>query len=108
MPTVTKDPCAPSPCGSYSDCKVVNDQAVCTCLLGYIGTPPSCRPECLVSSECPTQQACIDQKCQNPCPGSCGQNAECHVINHSPICSCISRHTGDPFTRCYLLPSKYD
>lgn len=102
--TIQKNPCAPSPCGLNSNCKVSNNQAVCTCQLEYVGTPPLCKPECLVSSDCPTRQACIKRKCKNPCPGVCGQNTDCQVINHSPICSCISRYTGDPLSRCYILP----
>lgn len=102
-----KDPCSPSPCGPNSVCKVSNDQAVCTCQPEYLGTPPACRPECLVSSECNQQQACIQRKCKNPCEGVCGLNTECKVINHSPICTCRPQYTGDPFSRCYLAPGDY-
>jgi hypothetical protein len=49
----------------------------------------------------------MGQKCKDPCPGTCGQNAKCDVINHSPICSCISGYTGDAFTRCYPIPRMY-
>lgn len=102
VPSVPRHPCAPSPCGPNSICKVTNDQAVCTCQAEFIGAPPSCRPECLVSSECNQQQACIRKKCVNPCEGVCGQNTDCKVINHSPICTCRSSYTGDPFSRCYI------
>jgi len=98
-PAVTQ-PCSPSPCGSNSQCREINGQAVCSCLIGYIGSPPTCRPECVVSSECPQNQACINQKCTDPCPGTCGLQARCNVINHNPICSCPPGFTGDPFTRC--------
>lgn len=98
------NPCQPSPCGPNSQCREINEQAVCSCLPNYIGSPPGCRPECTVSTECPHDKACINQKCGDPCPGSCGLNANCQVIKHSPICSCQSGHTGDPFTRCYHLP----
>lgn len=100
------NPCAPSPCGPNSHCREVNGQAVCSCLPNYTGLPPACRPECTVSAECPQNRACIQQKCQDPCPGVCGQNANCEVINHSPICSCRSGYTGDPFTRCFRIPRK--
>jgi hypothetical protein len=69
---------------------------------------PGCRPECVVSSECPQNRACVNQKCVDPCPGTCGLNARCEVINHSPICSCQAGYTGDPFTRCFPIPSKYE
>ena len=100
------DPCVPSPCGSNSQCRNVNGQAVCSCLPAYIGTPPGCRPECVVSSECVQNRACMNQKCVDPCPGTCGLNARCEVINHSPICSCQVGFTGDPFTRCFAIPRK--
>lgn len=100
------NPCQPSPCGPNSQCKQVNDQAVCSCLPTFIGNPPNCRPECIVSTECSADKACINNKCENPCTGSCGLNALCNVINHSPICSCEQRYTGDPFTRCFPIPRK--
>lgn len=98
--------CAPSPCGPNSQCKEVNNQAVCSCLLGFTGSPPACRPECTVSSECAPHLSCINQKCVDPCPGTCGLNANCQTVNHSPICSCRTGHTGDPFTRCFPIPRK--
>lgn len=99
------NPCLPSPCGPNSQCKSLNGQAVCSCLENYQGTPPNCRPECLLSTECPAERACIQQRCQDPCPGTCGTNAECFVRNHSPICRCLNGFTGDAFTRCYPLIS---
>ncbi|KRT79966.1 EGF domain-containing protein, partial [Oryctes borbonicus] len=96
------NPCNPSPCGPNSQCKEVNGQPVCSCLPTYSGSPPACRPECTVSSECSQDKACVNQKCVDPCPGACGLNAKCQVVNHSPICSCNLGHTGDPFTRCYV------
>lgn len=98
---IPRDPCNPSPCGPNGICRVSNNAAVCACQPGMIGSPPSCRPECLSSAECALQQACLNQKCSDPCPGTCGQNAKCQVINHNPICSCMQGFTGDPFTRCY-------
>jgi hypothetical protein len=98
--------CQPSPCGPNSQCREVNGHAVCSCISGFIGTPPSCRPECVSSAECPLQQACLNQKCRDPCPGTCGQNARCQVVNHNPICSCSQGNTGDPFTRCYPVPGR--
>lgn len=100
---VVSDPCNPSPCGPNSHCRQNNNQAVCTCIPGYFGTPPSCRPECVVSSDCPRDRACNTQKCIDPCLGTCGFSAQCVVINHNPICSCSSGMTGDPFTRCFPL-----
>lgn len=104
VPPTPKNPCQPSPCGPNSQCREINEQAVCSCLPEYIGSPPGCRPECTVSSECPQDRACINQKCADPCPGTCGLNANCKTINHSPVCSCQISYTGDPFTRCYPIP----
>lgn len=94
------NPCNPSPCGANSQCREINGQAVCSCVPGFIGSPPTCRPECVTSSECPLLQACVNQKCVDPCPGTCGLNAKCQVVNHNPICSCPTNYIGDPFTRC--------
>lgn len=96
--------CYPSPCGQNSQCREINGQAVCSCLPNYFGQPPSCRPECVLNSGCPSDKACINQNCVNPCPGPCGQNAQCRVFNHNPICSCDNGFTGDAFTRCYRKP----
>lgn len=103
----SKNPCQPSPCGPNSQCREINEQAVCSCLVNYIGSPPDCRPECVVSSECAKNKACINQKCEDPCPGTCGSSTQCQVINHSPICSCIFGYTGDPFSRCFQIPRKF-
>ena len=101
------DPCVPSPCGPNSICRVKGGSAICSCQTNYIGSPPSCRPECVTSSECPQNQACINQRCTDPCPGTCGLQARCNVINHNPICSCPPGFTGDPFTRCLTIRKNY-
>lgn len=95
-----KNPCEPSPCGPNSQCHMLNGNAACSCLTGYVGSPPNCRPECVVSAECPQNRACINQKCKDPCPGTCGLHARCQVVNHNPICSCPPKMVGDPFIRC--------
>lgn len=100
------NPCQPSPCGPNSQCRENNEQAICSCLPEYVGAPPNCRPECVTSAECPQDKACIRQKCSDPCPGVCGSNADCRVIQHAPICSCRAGFTGDAFSRCLPLPRK--
>lgn len=108
-PIPSADPiniCVPSPCGPNSECRDRNGSPACSCLPNYIGTPPSCRPECTINPECPSHLACINQKCIDPCPGSCGSNAVCSVINHTPMCSCNNGFTGDPFTYCQSVPGK--
>ena len=99
-------PCQPSPCGPNSQCRVINEQAVCSCLLGYIGSPPQCKPECVVSSDCTSDRSCLNLKCIDPCPGTCGSGAVCNVVNHNPICSCNPGYIGDPFVRCSIEESE--
>lgn len=101
-----ENPCIPSPCGPFSQCRDVNSQPVCSCVQNYIGRPPNCRPECTLNSECPAIYACVNERCKDPCPGSCGFNALCNVVNHSPVCSCMGGYTGDPFSGCSVIQSK--
>lgn len=102
------NPCIPSPCGPNSQCRTQNNLPVCSCLSSYIGRPPNCRPECMLNSDCRSNLACINLKCQNPCIGSCGLNAECSVSNHIPLCTCNSGLSGDPFIRCHEKPQCKD
>lgn len=73
---------------------------MCSCLPNYLGRPPQCRPECVVNSDCAINMACVNERCKNPCPGSCGPNAECRVASHAPYCQCLNGYTGDPFNGC--------
>lgn len=104
--TPYRDPCVPSPCGLYATCRNQQDQAVCACQPNYFGTPPHCRPECTINADCPTQLACINEKCGDPCAGACGQNTECRVINHTPNCVCLQGYVGDAFVACRPAPRK--
>lgn len=105
-PPPPTNPCQPSPCGPNAVCQVLSGAPSCSCLPQFIGIPPKCRPECVSNSECPSQQACINQKCRDPCPGSCGKNAECRTVSHTPMCVCAGDFTGDPFIQCNPRPSK--
>jgi hypothetical protein len=98
IPEVYHEPT--SPCGPNAQCRNKNGAAVCSCLPNYFGSPPNCRPECVVDSDCDFSKSCLNMKCKDPCPGTCGTNARCQVVNHSPICSCNVGYTGDPFVRC--------
>lgn len=95
-------------CGQNSQCREINNQAVCSCLPDYLGVPPACRPECVVNAECSQNKACIKQKCVNPCIGSCGIRATCEVINHNPVCACPGGFSGDPFVECSYITSKHN
>lgn len=97
------NPCLPSPCGPNSQCSERDETPHCTCLHDYIGVPPKCRPECTSNTDCNIRMACINKKCRDPCAGSCGVNAECKVVSHTPICTCQSGYSGDPFHYCNEL-----
>ena len=96
------DPCNPTPCGTNAVCNERNRAASCQCLPGLQGDPyVECKPECTINQECPSNLACIQQKCKDPCPGVCGTHASCSVNNHYPICQCDPGYEGDPFSNCY-------
>ena len=97
-------PCAGNPCGPNALCQEDDGYPDCSCLPGFKGLPPNCRPECVVHPECPSYLACLNNHCRDPCIGVCGINAECTVRNHNPICGCLESYTGDPFIRCTPIP----
>lgn len=104
----SQNPCVPSPCGPFAICRD-SDYAnvpICTCLENYIGSPPNCRPECTVDSECSNDRACLRQKCADVCPGSCGIGAQCLVVNHMAVCLCPKGYTGDAFVNCSPEPPR--
>lgn len=98
------NPCSAHPCGANSICQVVHNTAQCACMAGMIGISPSCRPECVVASDCPARRGCVNQKCVDPCPGTCGPNSDCRVIDHSPVCFCRPGFTGNAYAACRPLP----
>ena len=104
VPVIPSNPCVPSPCGPNSQCQAFGDVPSCSCLPSYIGAPPNCRPECVINSECPSNLACINEKCRDPCPGACGINAVCSVHNHVPICTCLDGYEGDALSSCSPKP----
>lgn len=103
LPEPIGNPCVPNPCGPNSICREVNGSPSCTCMTNYQGQPPNCRPECAINQDCPSDKACINLKCRDPCPGSCGHNAVCSVFSHVPACTCSQGFTGDPFTSCTVI-----
>lgn len=79
--------------GNYADCK---------CKPDYYGNPyVACKPECVVDSDCPRYLDCVRNKCIDPCPGACGINAICDVLNHQAMCNCPTGYTGSPLARCH-------
>lgn len=71
------------------------------------GAPPNCRPECVIHQDCPSNRACIRNRCEDPCVGSCGFNAICSTQNHKPVCSCLDGYEGDPYAGCNMRQSEY-
>ena len=73
----------------------------CVCLPDYRGDPYiGCRPECVMNNDCLRNQACIRQKCTDPCINICGLNALCTVVNHIPTCTCPTGMVGNAFVAC--------
>lgn len=105
QPIEIPEPCNPSPCGANAICKERNGAGSCSCIPEYHGDPYSgCKPECISNSDCDKSRSCFNQKCVDPCPGVCGNNAECHVVNHSPTCVCSPGFIGNPSTGCREPP----
>lgn len=94
--------CTPSTCGENALCTLVASRPVCSCPRGYYGDPIYLckRAECLDTSDCPGHLSCINEKCSDPCQGTCGTSANCETRNHVPVCSCPPGYTGNPFTSC--------
>lgn len=85
------------------------DSFSCHCSSGFIGNPPNCKPECILNSECPYNRSCIDKRCKDPCANDiCGEDATCHVKNHTPICECPVNYSGDPFVVCSIIDNDND
>lgn len=110
-PFTKEDLCEPNPCGANAYCEPgferlnpSKERPVCFCNTGFVGNGVvGCqRGECLSDSECPTNRACIDYACQNPCVGQCGANAECNPRNHIAVCTCPDGYQGDALSQCYL------
>lgn len=94
-------PCEPSPCGLNAICTERNNAGSCKCVDSFIGNPyEGCRPECVINSDCSPMQACVQNKCKDPCPGVCASNAICQVVNHIPSCYCPPGLTGNAYTYC--------
>lgn len=107
VPPVPQQPCEPNRCGINAECLPVGFTGECRCLPNYFGNPyEACRPECTTDRECPFYLACVNEKCVDPCPGTCGINAECQVVNHAPVCYCKAGYAGDPYQACHIETSK--
>lgn len=98
---VTEDKCNKLICGLNADCREQNGAASCFCPPNYLGDPyVSCRPECVLNSDCPRDKSCARNRCTDPCANACGSNAKCRVINHNPVCTCEDGFEGDAYSSC--------
>ncbi|KAK0080812.1 hypothetical protein PV325_013287 [Microctonus aethiopoides] len=61
---------------------------------------------CTNNTQCLKTQYCLTEVCRNPCPGSCGIDASCHVINHTLSCICPDCYEGDAYEQCTPLQKK--
>lgn len=96
-------PCNKVQCGINAICQDVGDKALCSCPPDFYGDPTvECKPECLMNSDCPSNAACIEQKCTDPCTFTniCGINAECVCSEHTVSCLCRDGYFGDPLIQC--------
>lgn len=99
-PQLEADPCSSSPCGPNAICT----DGKCKCLPEYQGNPYiACKPECVLNTDCDISKACVRNKCIDPCPGTCGKNAQCNIYNHMPICNCPPGMSGNAFISCHVI-----
>lgn len=104
---VPDHPCKSSPCGSNAICRERNGAGSCVCVDDFYGDPyVGCRPECVMNTDCDRHQSCFNNKCVDPCSGTCGQNTECKVANHVPSCYCLPGYTGNSLHACVPVLSK--
>ena len=97
------------PCGRHAECYPSRHRANCRCLPGYEGDPfVGCEViGCRTDPECPTDRACRNKDCINPCiyENPCAPNAECLVSQHQPQCRCPIGYTGNPRVACVPIPA---
>ncbi|XP_047739045.1 uncharacterized protein LOC108675679 isoform X3 [Hyalella azteca] len=103
------NPCVHDPCARNAFCIVRDHVPQCTCPPGYTGDPKiACSlleipisVGCRADSDCPSNRACVNTQCVVPC--NCGENAECTIVDHRPLCVCREGFQGDPITGCYKV-----
>lgn len=62
--------------------------------------PKQPQPECRTDSECPSQLACINSRCENPCSLNdiCSIDQECRVLDTLPLRTVMCQCPPDTFT----------
>lgn len=95
-----RDPCLSSryTCEVNKRCQVRNHKPMCVCKYGFVVNEIgelTCAPDTLTCSrdfDCPSNAACVNGKCQNPCnvrnKRPCPADKTCDVLDHRPVCIC--------------------
>ncbi|CAL4065694.1 unnamed protein product, partial [Meganyctiphanes norvegica] len=61
---------------------------------------------CANNDDCTLDNSCINNLCYDVCSlGICGEDADCKIHEHRPICNCPPGTTGDPLIGCMALVS---
>ncbi|VEN60882.1 unnamed protein product, partial [Callosobruchus maculatus] len=102
--------CESAYCGNKAICHAYNHRAVCECPPGLVGDPQvNClQVGCRTDSECPSNRACINTKCENPCEAAnpCDAPAECKIYNHVVECICPPGTVSDGGRGCLRVEAK--
>lgn len=105
VPTSTSA-CNPSPCGANSVCRIIhNNVAACSCLPGYIGSPPGCSQSEHQHAEHDVDQ---NQSCNSK---RCGPNSICYIGEYGQAaCRCEPGYkiTSPVIGICFQCGSKFD
>lgn len=109
---VCRPVCDDETCASRATCIGRNHQATCECASGTRGNPyVECardepEPVCRTDGDCPSQQACINSMCSNPCTviSPCSRQQSCSVVDTLPlrtmICACPTDMLVDANGQC--------
>lgn len=73
-----------------------------TKLISGVSLPPTdgVKPECRQDSECPSELACINVRCQDPCAlnNMCGIDQQCRVLDTLPLRTMVCQCPPDTVT----------
>lgn len=108
------DPCSSVRCGNNTKCVKQNGVGFCQCLPNHVGNPyvactlsaSKLEAKCLKHTDCSSKQVCIQNKCINPCPDFCPENAECKMSDHILTCTCKAGYTGDNYHHCTKIQDR--
>lgn len=103
---VCRPVCHDDDCAATAQCQGKQHKPTCTCPPGATGNPyVACSvladpPECLYDVDCPSQQACINNHCSNPCRTAnvCQPEQLCSVLDSLPLRTIICKCPTDMVT----------